>query len=113
MGNYNSHCFYFLDIPNSKLQEIPKNDVLQDLSNKIGNCAMHLGVELGLSMPEIEGILLQDPKAMFKQTYGVMKKWKESREVKATILILMKAIQSTDGRGLTFLMEKCKGNSDK
>ena len=67
---------------------------------------MHLGVELGLSMPAIEGILFEYPKSMFKQTFGVMKEWKSSSKVKTTILMLMKAFQSADGRGLTFLREK-------
>jgi hypothetical protein len=47
LRNYNSDCFYFLDVANSVLQEIPEDDVLQELSKNVGNCAMHLGVELG------------------------------------------------------------------
>ena len=113
LGNYNSHCFYFLDIANSALQEIPEDDVLQDLSKEVGNCAMHLGVELGLSMAAIEGILFKYPKSIFKQTLGVMEEWKSSSKVRPTILMLMKAFQLADGRGLEFLREKYMGNSDK
>ena len=76
------------------------------LSKEVGNCAIHLGVELGLSMAAIEGILYKYPKSMFKQTFGVMKKWKKSSNIKATILMLMKAFQSADGRGLVFLRNK-------
>ena len=104
--NYNSDCFYFLDIANSALQEIPEDDVLQDLSKEVGNCAIHLGVELGLSMAAIEEILFEYPKSMFKQTFGIMEEWKSSSKVRATILMLMKAFQSADGRGLTFLIKK-------
>jgi hypothetical protein len=106
LRNYNFCCFYFLDIANSALQEIPADNVLEDLSTEVGNCAIHLGVELGLSMAAIEGILFEYPKSMFKQTLGVMEKWKSSSKVRTTILMLMKAFQSADGRGLTFLIKK-------
>ena len=104
--NYNFRCFYFLDIANSALQEIPEDNVLEDLSKVVGNCAIHLGVELGLSMAAIEGILFQNSKSMFKQTFGVMKGWKSSSKVRRTILMLMKAFQLADGRGLMFLIKK-------
>ena len=105
LRNYNFRCFYFLDYANSALQEIPKDDVLQDLSKQVGNCAIHLGVELELCMAAIERILYKYPKDMFGQTFGVMKEWRSSSKVK-TILMLMKAFQSADARGLTFLREK-------
>ena len=81
---------------------------MQELSKTVGNCAIPLGVELGLSMTTIEEILKRYRNSMFEQTFGVMKKWKSSSIVKATILILMKAFQSADGRGLTLLREKYK-----
>ena len=105
LRNYNSDCFYFLENANIALQEIPEDDVLQELSKTVGNCAIHLGVELGLNMATIEEILKRYRNSMFEQTFGVMKKWKSSSIVKATILMLMKAFQSADGRGLTFLRE--------
>ena len=67
---------------------------------------MHLGVELGLSTAAIDGILFEYPKSMFKQTVGVIEEWKRSSKVKPTILMLMKAFQSADGRGLAFLRQK-------
>jgi len=90
--NYNSDCFYFLGIANSALQEIPEDDVLQDLSKEVGNCAIHLGVELGLKWASIEETLSKYPKNMYQQTFDVMKKWKILGEVK-TIRMLMKALQ--------------------
>ena len=78
---------------------------MQDLSNKVGNCAIHLGVELELDMATIEETLFKYPKNMFQQTFDVMKKWKISGEVK-TIRMLMKAFKSADGRGIKFLREK-------
>jgi hypothetical protein len=105
LRNYNSDCFYFLDIAEMALQEIPKDDVLWDLSREVGNCAMHLGVELELSMATIEETLKRCRNITFEETFDVMKKWKTSSKVK-TILMLMKAFQSADGRGLYFLRKK-------
>ena len=106
LRNYNFRCFYFLDYANSALQEIPKDDVLLALSQQVGNCAIHLGVELELCMAAIERILCKYPKDTFGQTFGVMKEWRSSSKVKTTILMLMKAFQSADTRGVHFLRKK-------
>ena len=106
LRNYNFRSFYFLDYANSELQEIPKDDVLLALSQQVGNCAIHLGVELGLCMAVIESILYKYPKDMFGETFGVMKEWTSSSKDKTTILMLMKAFQSADTRGVHFLIEK-------
>jgi hypothetical protein len=105
LRHYNSDCFYILGIANSALQEIPEDDVLHELSRTVGNCAMHLGIELGLSMATIEETLKRCRYITFDETFDVMKKWKTSSKV-TTILMLMKAFQSADGRGLTFLIKK-------
>ena len=57
---------------------------------------MQLGVELGLSMVEIEQTLFKYSKDIFSQTFDVLKKWKYSRKVKPTIRILMRAINSSE-----------------
>jgi hypothetical protein len=67
---------------------------------------MQLGVELGLSMVEIEESLFKYSKDMFSQTFDVLKKWQYSSKVKPTIRILMRAIQACDPRGLVFLRDK-------
>ena len=67
---------------------------------------MQLGVELGLSMMEIEQTLFKYPKDIFSQTFDVLKKWKYSSKVKQTIRILMRAIQASDPRGLKILRDK-------
>jgi hypothetical protein len=79
---------------------------LKELSAQVGNCAIQLGVELGLSMVEIEESLFKYSRDMFSQTFDVLKKWKYSRKVKPTIRILMRAIQANDSRGLMFLRDK-------
>jgi hypothetical protein len=66
---------------------------LKELSAQVGNCAIQLGVELGLSMVDIEESLFKYSKDMFSQTFDVLKKWKNLRKVKPTIRILMRAFQ--------------------
>ena len=94
-----------IDIPNSAIQEIPEDDVLEDVTKTVGPCVIHLGVELGLDMPTIQDTLFKYPNDMRKQTLDVMKKWKISSEVK-TICMLMKTFQSADSRGFKFLRKK-------
>ena len=48
---------FVVDIDDIALQRIPDDDVLKELSQQVGNCAIQLGVELGLSMVEIEQTL--------------------------------------------------------
>jgi hypothetical protein len=79
---------------------------LTELSEQVGNCAMQLGVELGLSMVNIEQTLFKYSKDIFSQTFDVLKMWKYSSKVKPTIRILMTAIQASDPRGLKFLRDK-------
>ena len=68
---------------------------------------MQLGVELGLSMVEIEESLVNYSKVMYSRTLDILRKWKNSRkEVRPTIRILMRAIQASDPRGLVFLRNK-------
>ena len=97
---------FVIDIDNIALQQIPDDDVLRELSEQVGNCAMQLGVELGLSMVKIEETLSNYSKDMFKRNFDVLIKWKKSCEVKPTIRILMKAMQVSDPRGLEFLIDK-------
>ena len=106
LGNYNYHFFYFLDIENSALQNIPEDDVLQELSTQFTNGALHLGVELGLPMATIEEIIFKNGNSFFGQNRGVMEEWKRSKKFKPTILMLMKAFQHVDGKGVTFLAQK-------
>ena len=97
---------FVIDIDNIALQQIPDDEVLRELSKQVGNCAMQLGVELGLSMVKIEETLSNNSKDMFNRNFDVLIKWKKSCEVKPIIRILMKAMQASDPRGLTFLIDK-------
>ena len=79
---------------------------MKELSEQVGNYAIQLGVELGLSMMEIEQTLFKYSKDIFSQTFDVLKKWKYSSKVKPTIRILMRAFQASDPRGYKFLRAK-------
>ena len=96
-----------IGIDNIALQQIPDDDVLKELSEQVGSCAMQLGIELGLSMVDIEESLFRYPRSMYDQTFDVLKKWNNSRkEVKPTICILMRAMLESDTRGFWFLRHK-------
>jgi hypothetical protein len=96
-----------IGIHKDALQRIPDDDLLEELSRQVGNCAVELGVALGLSMVDIEASLFKYSKDMFSQTFDVLKKWNNSRkEVMPTIFILMRAMQESDPRGIEFLRHK-------
>jgi hypothetical protein len=78
---------------------------LKDVARNVGDCAIHLGLELGLEMMTIEDTLVLYQNDMKGQILDVMTKWKCSREVK-TIRMLMKAFHSAELRGYKFLREK-------
>ena len=96
---------FIQDIATDALEESPEDYVLKDLSTKVSDCAMYLGIELGLTRETIEEILFQNEKSIFIRNLGVMKEWKKSSK-NATILVLMKAFQWVDGKGLTFLRQQ-------
>jgi hypothetical protein len=78
---------------------------LKDVARNVGDCAIHLGLELGLEMMTIEDTLVLYQNDMKGQILDVITKWKSSSEVK-TIRMLMKAFQSAEPRGYKFLREK-------
>jgi hypothetical protein len=68
---------FVIDIDSIALQQIPDDDVLRELSKQVENCAMQLGVELGLIMEEIEKIIFKYSRNIFSQAFDVLKKWKK------------------------------------
>ena len=90
-----------------QLQEIPKDDILEELSKRIGHCAIHLGIELGLDMINIEETLCRHSKDMFGQNCDILKKWiRDKRTTNKTIRFLMKTLCIVDSRGFSFLRKK-------
>lgn len=94
-----------IDIARIELQSVPEDAVLDELAHNMGNCTVHLGIELGLNMPTIEETLNRYPKDMFDQTHDILKKWKNNSTVAPTVFRLMKAVETVDKGGLTFLLE--------
>ena len=68
---------FVIDIDNIALQQILDDDVLRELSKQVENCAMQLGVELGLSMVEIVKTIFKYSRDIFSQAFEVLKKWKK------------------------------------
>ena len=98
---YNFAVIVFLGVT----QRIPEDEVLKELSQNIGNCAIHLGIELGLDILAVESTLFAYPRDMFEQNYDILKKWKQHSRTK-TLYILMRALQRVMPQGMNFLERK-------
>ncbi|XP_052059249.1 uncharacterized protein LOC127711894 [Mytilus californianus] len=94
---------HLLDIAEIRLQEVPHDNVLKDLPKNLGNCAIQLGIELGVSISSIEETLTRHPRDMYNQIEDILRKWKTSREVKPTIYRLMLALERVHTGGLEYL----------
>lgn len=73
----------------------------------IGDCVVHLGVELGLSIRNIKETMYNFPRDLNGQIFNLLMKWKtfgKSNKSKPTIYRLMVALQRvTAAEGLLFL----------
>ncbi|XP_071178329.1 uncharacterized protein [Mytilus edulis] len=99
---------HLLDIADVRLQEVPDDDVLQGLPKNLGNCAIPLGIELGISISSIEETMTRHPRDMYNQISDILRKWKTStcsREVKPTIYKLMLALERVHTGGLDYLKD--------
>ncbi|CAC5401495.1 unnamed protein product [Mytilus coruscus] len=92
-----------LDIADVRLQEVPHDDVLNGLPKHLGNCAIQLGIELGVTMSSINETMVRHHKDMYKQISDILVKWKSSRQIKPTIYRLMLALERVDIGGLDYL----------
>ncbi|CAG2211657.1 unnamed protein product [Mytilus edulis] len=88
-------------------KETPRDDVLKVLSHRIGNCAMQLGIELGISFNEIERSFVKYPKDLFGLVEDILNTWKATSKVKTTHSLMM-ALQRANGRGVDYLYEMTK-----
>lgn len=94
-----------IDIADVRLQEIPHDDVLEGLPENLGNCAVQLGIELGITVSSIKETMVRYHKDMYKQISDILRKWKSSIQVKPTIYRLMLALERVDTGGLDYLKE--------
>lgn len=90
--------FSFLtDKFHSRLLDVPSDGILESLTEKnlIGDCVVHLGVELGLSIGEIRDTMYNFPRKLNLQIYDLLVKWKNRNVInrgKPTIYRLMVAL---------------------
>ena len=90
-----------------RYHQTPDDNVLSKLSERIGNCTVELGVELGLSLSDIEESIYKYEKDLFGQIYDILLKWKGMSEVKS-LHALMQALQYVRPEGIRFLMREYK-----
>lgn len=86
----------------------PSDEVLEELSHRLGNCVIQLGIELGISFNSIEETMYRFPKDMYGQLYDILNKWKCQRNEKPTIHRLIMALQRVECGGLIFLQDQYK-----
>lgn len=91
---------------NTALKQEPDNDTLYELSRNIGNCALHLGVELGLATVEIESTIFKYSKDIFDQNYDILIKWRNTGSKKTLRSLMQALLQIADLRGIRFLDNK-------
>lgn len=98
---------FFTEIANINLQDVPSDDLISSLTEKklIGDCIVHFGVELGLSINSIKETIVNNPRNLYGQIHNLLIKWK-SDKVKPTIYRLMVALKKVKAsEGLAFVMK--------
>lgn len=65
-----------IEINHPLLLTVPDDDTLHELSTKIGNCAIRLGIELDVPDTEIDKTSTRYSKDIFQQNYDILVKWK-------------------------------------
>ncbi|XP_076082645.1 uncharacterized protein LOC143053752 [Mytilus galloprovincialis] len=95
------------DIPADYLDFIPTDEILDTLAPQIGQVFFQLGTEFGLSIPDLENIQSNNPSDLAEQNKVVLFKWREDKQVKPTIRVLMQALFNI-GRGARCLEEVLK-----
>ncbi|CAG2200448.1 unnamed protein product [Mytilus edulis] len=98
----NQHVLYVSEI---RLQSTVDDDVLTELPKHIGNCVIHLGIELGLTVEDIEATMYNYPKDMYSQIASVLRIWKRSSQT-PTVFALLKALQHVKSGGLSYLCQR-------
>ncbi|VDI28396.1 Hypothetical predicted protein [Mytilus galloprovincialis] len=81
-----------LGIPDDILTQVPPTTTLQCIANHIGNSSMQLGVELGLTMSEIQNIQYEHKDKLLNQTKEILRIWQQKKAPRSTNLSLIKAL---------------------
>ncbi|XP_076080541.1 uncharacterized protein LOC143051534 [Mytilus galloprovincialis] len=94
-------------IPDDILDCIPSDEILDRLAPLIGNIVFQLGIELGLSVEEIESVKVKRDRDLLAQNKEVLFTWRKDRTVKPTIRVLEQAFVNI-GKGSKGLKEVVK-----
>ncbi|CAC5370300.1 unnamed protein product [Mytilus coruscus] len=94
-------------IPDDILDCIPSDEILDRLAPLIGKIVFQLGIELGLSVEEIESIKEKCDRDLTAQNKEVLFTWRKDRTVKPTIRVLEQAFVNI-GKGARCLKEVVK-----
>lgn len=98
--------FCFTEKAQSRLQNVPSDEVINTLTEKdlIGDCVVHLGIELGLDIVNIRKTMYKFPRDLDGQIHDLLIKWKKTDTVTPTIYWLMVALKRVEAaQGLAFL----------
>ncbi|CAC5414814.1 unnamed protein product [Mytilus coruscus] len=96
----------FVEKAHRRLHDIPSVEVINTLTEKklIGDCVVHLGIELGLSIVDIRETMYNFPRDLNGQIHDLLIKWKKTDSVKRTIYWLMVVLKRVEAdEGLAFL----------
>ena len=105
LSNGNSCLHVSTEYATSKFHMIPDDDILLQLPYHMGNCAVQLGVELGLSTSDIVETICEYPRKIMEQKSDILMKWKRQSTTK-NLHVLMQALQRVDSGGLDFLRKQ-------
>ncbi|CAG2210994.1 unnamed protein product [Mytilus edulis] len=94
-------------IPDDILDCIPSDEILDRLAPLIGKMFFQLGIELGLSVEDIESIKEKCDRDLTAQNKEVLFTWRKDRTVKPTIRVLEQAFVNI-GKGARCLKEVVK-----
>ncbi|CAC5410720.1 unnamed protein product [Mytilus coruscus] len=92
------------EFPNVAPKEVPNDDVLINLPQKLGNCALRLGIEIGITINSIEQTKT-DYLKMYDQTADILRKWKNSTEEKPIICKLLVVLERVHLGGFQFVKD--------
>ncbi|VDI64182.1 Hypothetical predicted protein [Mytilus galloprovincialis] len=94
----------FSECPNIGPEEVPNDDIINNLPQNLGNCALQLGVELGVTINSIEQTKT-DYRKMYDQTTDILRKWKNSTEEKPTVFKLLVGLERVHLGGFQFVKD--------
>lgn len=88
---------YFVTGVADSLQVIPSDALLDEVSNRLGNHAIHLGIELGLEFNEVHKLITDSSKSMFVQTFDILMKWKDESSVNTvySLIVALKPVNAS------------------